>query len=146
MKRRAKNPTIDHLRRMELFSTASDKQLARVAGVLTETSVPAGAVLTRQDRREREQCFLVIDGEAVVSRDGVALAELGPGALIGEAATLTGGRRSATVIASTPLRVLIFDQQTFQPVLDTMPSVRRSVMRCLAGRLRSADAALVAAR
>jgi len=146
MNMRARDPKINVLRYMELFSACSEKELARVAAVLTAVTIPAGHVLTQEDRREREQCFLIVEGEVAVTRGGVQLATIGAGGLVGEAATLTGERRSATVIALTPLRTFIFDPRTFQPVLDTMPAVRASVLRCLAGRLRSVDAEIAAAR
>jgi CRP/FNR family cyclic AMP-dependent transcriptional regulator len=131
-----KDPTIAKLRQMPLFRACSKKDAARFAGVLTEVAVPAGDVLTREDVVEFEQCLLILEGEAVVSRAGTELAVLGPGSLVGEVATLTHGPRSATVRALTPLRVLVFDPRTFTTLLDSVPSVRSAVMGCMAARLR----------
>ena len=42
-----------------------------------------------------------------VEVDGKVLAELGPGAVLGERAILEGGRRTSTVTALSPLRVAV---------------------------------------
>jgi hypothetical protein len=49
--------------------------------------------------------YLLLDGVLSVTVDGNKLAELGPGALIGEHAILGDGRRTATLQAVTPVRV-----------------------------------------
>jgi len=136
---RAKDTRIAQLHNMELFRACRPKQLARIAGVLTEAAVPAGDVLTHEGAHEHEQCLVIADGEATVSRDGVELATLGPGALVGEMALLDHGPRSATVTALSPLRVLVFDPHEFVAVLDSMPSVRAHLLGVLVGRLRSTD-------
>lgn len=64
----------------------------------------AGAELTRQGERGKE-IYLVLDGILTVDVDGRELAELGPGAVVGERAVLEGGRRTATLRAVTRLKV-----------------------------------------
>lgn len=54
-----------------------------------------------------DELFLILDGVVDVDVDGKVVAELGPGAVIGERALLEGGRRSATVTARTPVRVAV---------------------------------------
>ena len=66
----------------------------------------AGELLTRQGDPGRE-LFLLLDGVVVVEVDGRALAELGPGSVVGERALLEGGVRTATLRATTPLRVAV---------------------------------------
>lgn len=67
-------------------------------------TLPAGAVLARQGE-PGDALFLLLDGVLAVEHDGVPLAELGPGAVLGERAVLEGGRRTATLTAVTPVRV-----------------------------------------
>jgi hypothetical protein len=52
-----------------------------------------------------EELFLLFDGVLAVEADGQAVAEVGPGAILGEMALLQGGRRTATLRAVTPCRV-----------------------------------------
>jgi hypothetical protein len=63
-----------------------------------------GRVLTEQGT-EGGDLFLLLDGVLVVEVDGVEMAEVGPGAVVGERAVLEGGARTATLRARTACRV-----------------------------------------
>lgn len=67
-------------------------------------SLPAGSVLTEQGK-PGDEVFLLLDGVVSVEVDGKQLAEIGPGAVLGERAVLEGGVRTATITATTPVRV-----------------------------------------
>lgn len=69
-------------------------------------SLPEGADLARQGE-PGEALYLLLDGVLAVSVDGTVLAELGPGAVLGERALLEGGLRTATLTAVTPVRVAV---------------------------------------
>jgi len=49
--------------------------------------------------------FLILDGIFVVEVDGKPVAEIGPGAVVGERAALVDGKRTATLFARTKARV-----------------------------------------
>ena len=68
--------------------------------------LPDGALLTRQGD-PGDELYLILDGVAVVEVDGLVVAELGPGAVVGERAILEEGLRTSTVRATTPLRVAV---------------------------------------
>lgn len=51
------------------------------------------------------EVYLILDGMFAVEVDGRTVAELGPGAVVGERAALEGGVRTATLTATTPARV-----------------------------------------
>src|SRR6266540_3180395 len=51
--------------------------------------------------------FVLFDGVLLVLRDGRPVAEVGPGAVLGEMALLDGGQRTATLRAVTPCRVAV---------------------------------------
>jgi hypothetical protein len=68
--------------------------------------VAAGEVLTQQGEPGGE-LFLLLDGVLRVDVDGEPVAELGPGAVLGERALLEGGKRTSTVTAVTPSRVAV---------------------------------------
>ncbi len=67
-------------------------------------SYKSGATLVAQGD-EGTDLFLLLDGVVSVRGDDEAVAELGPGAILGERAVLEGGRRTASLIASTACRV-----------------------------------------
>jgi hypothetical protein len=66
----------------------------------------AGEALVTQGEEGRE-LFLLLDGIVDVEVDGEEVAEIGPGALLGERALLEGGARTASVYATTPVRVVV---------------------------------------
>jgi hypothetical protein len=66
----------------------------------------AGTTLTEQGA-EGDELFLLLDGVLAVEVDGHAVAEVGPGAVVGERAALAGGRRTSTLRALTPVRVAV---------------------------------------
>ncbi|MGH8775171.1 MAG: cyclic nucleotide-binding domain-containing protein [Jiangellaceae bacterium] len=63
-----------------------------------------GEALTRQGEPGGE-LFLLLDGVLAVEVDGQRLAEVGPGAVLGERAVLEGGLRTSTLVAVTPVRI-----------------------------------------
>ena len=68
--------------------------------------VKEGEVLMRQGD-PGEELFLLLDGILRVEVDGKAVADLGPGAVLGERALLEGGRRTSTLTAVTPAKVAV---------------------------------------
>jgi hypothetical protein len=51
--------------------------------------------------------FLLLDGVLAVEVDGEKVAEVGPGAILGERAVLEGGTRTASLRAVTPVKVAV---------------------------------------
>ena len=70
----------------------------------TIRTVPEGENLVRQGEPGTE-VFLILDGIFVVEVDDRQVAEIGPGAVVGERASLLNGTRTATLWARTPGRV-----------------------------------------
>lgn len=69
--------------------------------------VQAGAVILAEGEAA-DGIVLVLDGLVEVAADGAVLAELGPGAVLGERASLEQGRRTATVRAVTDCRIVTY--------------------------------------
>jgi hypothetical protein len=68
--------------------------------------VKEGDVLTEQGT-EGDELFLLLNGVLTVEVDGEALADLGPGAILGERAVLEGGVRTSTLRARTKAKVAV---------------------------------------
>ena len=91
-------------------STAVETALERELSRIVLDSAPhwlrlrTGATLVSQGDPGHE-LYLLFDGLLAVEIDGRTVVELGPGAVVGEVALLTGGRRTATLRAVTPCRV-----------------------------------------
>ena len=67
-------------------------------------SIAEGETLVRQGEPGTE-VYLILDGMFVVEVDDEEVAEIGPGAVVGERASLRDGTRTATLRARTPGRV-----------------------------------------
>lgn len=76
------------------------------------TSFEPGSVLAEQGKPGSAVC-LILDGMLEVEIDGEVIAELGPGAIVGERAILEGGDATATVKAVTNVRVADIDPNGF---------------------------------
>jgi CRP/FNR family cyclic AMP-dependent transcriptional regulator len=122
------------LRRSPLFEGLAKKQLMMLARLTDDLDVPAGSVLCREGERGRE-FFVIIEGEAEVTRGGKHLATIGSGEFFGEIALLERVVRTATVMATTPLSFFVIDDSAFDSVLATDPSIERKLLRTLARRL-----------
>ncbi len=129
------------LRKVPLFSALSRRHLDVITRVADEVKLNAGKVLARQGERGLE-FLLIVDGSARVERDGKLIARLTAGDFFGEMSLIDGRPRTATVIAETPIVLLVVHRRSFSYLLDTVPALQRKVLVTLCERLRKADADL----
>jgi hypothetical protein len=92
--------------------TAVESALERELSVIVIGSNPPFKKLKRGDvlvhqGEDSQEVFLLFDGILRVEIDGNEITELGPGAILGEMAALSGGQRTATLRAVTPCRVAV---------------------------------------
>jgi Cyclic nucleotide-binding domain len=73
-----------------------------------------------------DEMYVLLDGVLSVEVDGAAVAQVGPGAVLGERALLEGGQRTATLRAVTPCKVAAASGSDVAPELLTqLASVHR---------------------
>ena len=78
-----------------------------------------------------------IDRGAVAVRTPVgAGSQLQPGDFFGEMSLLDGEPRSATIVATTDVRLLIVDRSHFWRLLDEAPDLVRRILTILSRRVR----------
>lgn len=130
----------EQLASLLLFDGCSAEELGPVAHAVDEVAVPAGYVLAYEGDWGHE-VFIVAEGLARVTASGRTLAVTGPNSVIGELAVLNPGPRIATVVAETPMRLLVFEADAFDALLAHSPVVARRVLAQLAGRMQEARAA-----
>jgi CRP-like cAMP-binding protein len=130
---------IEIFRRVPLFDGLSDKELTAVAGAAKERRFDTGDTVVGEGEGG-VGFFVIADGSARVETHGQRRATLGPGDSFGEVALLDeGGRRTATVIAESPLGVLGLTAWQFTPLLEQYPSIAIKLAKVLARRLREAE-------
>jgi CRP-like cAMP-binding protein len=117
-----------------LFASVPTRRRWHVARLADEVGVPAGAELTRQGGYAQE-FFVVVSGTADVHRDGELVGVLEPGDFFGEVGLL-GARweRTATVVATSPMRLLVVARQQFRELLFAAPTVASRIRGAAAQR------------
>jgi CRP/FNR family transcriptional regulator, cyclic AMP receptor protein len=134
---------IERLKAVPLFSACSSRELRAIAGVVKDVRHAAGTVIAREGE-PGVGLFVIVDGQAEVTIGGKGMAKLGPGDFFGEIALLDGGPRSATVTATTDLRLLGLTEWVFRGLLQEHPSIAVKTLEAMAGRLRAATKAATA--
>lgn len=129
-----KNAKVELIKRVPLFSQCSKRELAEVAAVADEIDLREGKELTRQGRPGRE-FFVLIEGEADVRKNGRKIRTLKGGDFFGEIALVSSKPRTATVVAATPVRVLVVTDRSFKRLLERSPTIQLKVLQALAERI-----------
>ena len=129
---------IELLKDVPMFEECSQRQLRSVARIARVFDVGAGTLLTRAGELG-DEFFLIIDGtaRADVSADKHVL--LHPGEFFGEMSLLDGGPRSATVVAETPVRLLVISRRHFSVLLKDVPGLVQTLLVTLSRRVRLAE-------
>ena len=123
------------LGKVPLFAGLSQKELDAIVRAGKEVEHREGHVIAREGDRG-VGFFLVLDGEARVSRGGKGLARLKAGDFFGEISLLDRGPRTATVTATTQIKLLGVTAWVFRGILTEYPSIAMKLLEVVAARLR----------
>ncbi len=123
----------DFLRQVPLFADLDDKQLDHVSRVATDLDFEAGRVLMREGRAAYE-LFVVAEGTLEVTRDGVHVADIGPGGVAGELAVLNHVTRNSTVTTKTDVSLIHIDGREFRTLLEQVPEIAVKLLPIVASR------------
>jgi CPA1 family monovalent cation:H+ antiporter len=88
-----------------LFAELTLDQRESVARLCEEIDIAAGDTLLREGDFGYAM-FAITSGKAEVVQNGEVIRTLGPGDVFGEIAVLAGGRRTASVVAITPMKLI----------------------------------------
>jgi CRP/FNR family cyclic AMP-dependent transcriptional regulator len=114
------------LKRIPLFSDASDEELKQVAAFAQAKEVSDGDVVVEEGGFSRE-LLAIEEGTAEVTQGGEHIADLGPGDVFGEAGMLDDEMRSATVTATSRMRLISLGHFEVQRLKKDAPGVYRSI-------------------
>lgn len=132
--------TVDHLRKIPLFSECSPKELGLVVSNSTERVLKAGTVIMDQGQTGRE-AYVILEGSATIRRNGKKVGSAGAGTVVGELSLLDKGPRTAAVIADTDVRLLVVSERALARAIDNIPAISRKLLKALATRVRELDRA-----
>ncbi len=139
MLQRVPSDLLAALASVPLFSACSKRELREISRLGTEVSVEEGAVLTEQGAPGSEFC-LVLEGKARCEVNGEQVAEIAAGDFFGEMALLDRGPRRATVIAESPMRLMVLENREFNRLLDASPTIAKKLLLAFAARTRASSA------
>ena len=125
---------VDALKAAPLFEGLSQAELGELAKVSEDLEVPAGKTLCKEGEVGQE-FFVILEGEAEVTKDGKHLATRSSGDFFGEIALLQESPRMATVTATSPLRFFVLTRRDFRQMIRENPDIERKVLQALARRL-----------
>lgn len=138
VRRRTRSDYPTHLASVPLFSQCTKAELKTLARRTADINAEAGQVLIREGHGAYD-FFVIVNGEAEVSRAGQVVAQLQAGDYFGELGLLDPALRDATVTARTPMELIVLAQWDFEQALEEAPGMTRRLLAGMAQRLRKLD-------
>lgn len=143
------NLTIDTLGQVPIFEELSYQQLVRILNLANAQTLRTGQVIFNEGD-EGDVLYVLLRGRIELQRGGVAVAQLGEGAHLGEMALIDASPRSTTATAIEPGKLLAISRDDFYQILRREPPLAvkllLSFLQILAKRLRQTTADLADAR
>jgi CRP/FNR family cyclic AMP-dependent transcriptional regulator len=124
----------ERLKGLPLFAELDDAERAEVAACARELTVEAGTALTTEGDNAYE-LFVIESGEAEVHKGGELIRSLGPGDAFGEIGLLATGTRTATITATTPMKLVAIFSREFKQIEASMPKIARELRASMRERV-----------
>jgi len=128
----------ERLAKVPLFAGLDKKHLQQVSSLVTQIDVKEGKDLTREGEHGNE-FIIVLEGEAEVKVGDNVVATRGPGDYFGEIALIANRPRTATVTATTPMKIEVIGRREFQTMLHDNPGIATELLGIAADRLSEND-------
>lgn len=121
------------VRTSELFRALGDDDRDELLGKLSTELVAAGTTFIREGQKN-EHLWVVVSGRCEVRSAGAAIAELGPGAAVGEISLVSGAPAVADVAALEPAVLLRLAKRDFDVVAAKHPALLQEVEKLVVAR------------
>ena len=126
--------TPERLRAISLFAGLDEAQLEALAGAASEVEVEAGQTVALEGDFGHA-LFAIEEGRATVVQGDEVIRELGVGDVFGEIALLSSGRRTASVVSLTSMRLLTLFKRDVWRLEHEAPEVGEALRAAVAERL-----------
>jgi CRP/FNR family transcriptional regulator, cyclic AMP receptor protein len=123
------------LARVPLFASCKRREIEFLASRTDEVSVPAHETLIKQGS-PADAFYLLLEGEASVQVNGRDRPGLRGGDFFGEISMLDRGPATATVVTTTPARLMVMSHMQFRDAIKANDQLLSEVMAAMADRLR----------
>jgi CRP-like cAMP-binding protein len=137
-RRRDVRRLFESLAKVPLFASLPPSALRSLADQVSRVRCQAGTQIIREGEAGTE-LYLVESGKLRVTKSGAAIAELGPGDMVGEMALLSGELRAADVAALEDAALLTLRKDDFDRLLASSSSLRGAVERLSGERRESLE-------
>ncbi|MBO0687119.1 MAG: cyclic nucleotide-binding domain-containing protein, partial [Candidatus Dormibacteraeota bacterium] len=119
-----------------LFVHLTERDLEFVASRTDEVDVPSGRQLVGQGELGHA-FYVLLEGTAQVTIDGSDRPGLGPGDFFGEISMLDRGPATATVVTTSPARLMVMSHAQFRDAIKSSDDLLSRVMAAMGERLRA---------
>jgi CRP/FNR family cyclic AMP-dependent transcriptional regulator len=116
------------LKQIPLFAEVPEDDLRKVAAFATTEEFPEGATVVKEGGYSNH-FYAIQEGTVKVERGGEHLADLGPGDVFGEQGLLEKQERSATVTATSQIKLIKIEHWELSRMKQSMPEVVDELMR-----------------
>jgi CRP/FNR family transcriptional regulator, cyclic AMP receptor protein len=125
---------VKRLEAIPLFRDLHRRDLEKISRWADEVDLKTGYHLLDQGRLPHE-FFVIEEGEVEIHKDGELITTLGPGDFLGEIAILEHERRTASVVAKTPVTAIVMGSREFEVMSKEMPAVAGRVHDAIRERM-----------
>lgn len=132
---------LQRLQAVPLFVDLTQRELREIRRVARDMEFREGDSIVNEGMIG-DDFYLILEGEARVTKGGKQVRTLAPGDYFGEIAFILGLPRTASVTATTRVVALRLDSAGLTSVLDTMPSIARKVLTQVTRRLVELEASI----
>jgi CRP-like cAMP-binding protein len=123
------------LKKFDLFKDVDESKLSKIAPFTMLVEFPAGKTIIQEGGFSND-FYAIESGTATVERAGEAIADLGPGDVFGEQGLLERQERSASVVATAPIRALKIENWEIPRMRKAMPEVLEQLQKTIEQRSR----------
>jgi CRP-like cAMP-binding protein len=124
----------ERLKDLPLFAELDDAERADVAACARERTVEAGTTLTTEGEHAYE-LFVIESGKAEVRKGGAVIRSLGAGDVFGEIGLLATGTRTASIVATTPMKLVAIFAREFKQLEVRMPQIAENLRASMRERV-----------
>lgn len=121
-----------------LFADLSSRERKRLARHADEVDIAPGTTFIDEGRLAHE-LFVIREGSADVYVDGELVRSVGPGDILGEIGVLETHKRTATVVARSPVTAVVFYAPELTAMQSSMPDLFDTLRQSVRDRLGDAE-------
>ncbi|MGE0088749.1 MAG: ATP-binding protein [Bacteroidales bacterium] len=131
-----KNPRLEILKNVVIFSESSNAILKRIAESLTDVHVEKGQeVFHKGDKLD--SMYIIVKGKVIVHDSEHIFTQFSDNDFFGEYSLIDSSERSASVTAIEETHLLRLDQRDFNNIINENIDVAKSILKALINRLRN---------